>query len=87
MKPVEKKLKQIKRPAKLTNLQAAMSLGDDKRSYSHCLVSFFFTVQLELESNNYNRQLFETSRRVQVYQLRVTGEIETHRLYQKWLKW
>ena len=65
-KPVEKKLKEIKRPTKLTNLQADMGLVDDKRLYLHCLVSFFFAVQLELESNNYNRRPFEMSRRMQV---------------------
>ena len=39
---------------------------DDKRLYSHCLVIFFFTVQLELESNNYDRQTFEMLQRMQV---------------------
>ena len=66
-KPVEKKLKEIKRLMKLANLQADMGLADDKRLYSHCLVSFFFfAVQLEFESNNYNRQPSETLRRMQV---------------------
>jgi hypothetical protein len=64
-KPVEKKLKEIKRPLKITNLQAAMGLADDKRSYLHCLVSFP-AVQLELDSNNYKRQPFEMSQRMEV---------------------
>jgi hypothetical protein len=33
LKPVEKKLKEITCPLKITNLQAAMGLADDKRSY------------------------------------------------------
>ena len=41
-KPVEKKLKEIKRPEKIENLQADMGLADNKRLYSHCLVHFFF---------------------------------------------
>jgi hypothetical protein len=86
--PVEKTSKEIKRPSKLTNLQAAMGLANDKRLYSHCLVSFFFfsTEQLELEYNNHNRQPFEMSQRMQVYHPRVTGETEMHYPLEKWLK-
>ena len=66
-KPEGKKPKEIEHPQKYTNLQAAMGLADDKKLYSHCLVSlFFFTVQLELGSNNYNRQLFKMSQCMQV---------------------
>lgn len=64
-KPVEKKLKEIKRPLKITNLQAAMGLDNDKRSYLHCLVSFS-AVHLKLDSNDSNRQPFEMSQRMQV---------------------
>ena len=41
-KPVEKKLKEIKRLEKIENLQADMGLANNKRLYSHCLVHFFF---------------------------------------------
>jgi hypothetical protein len=43
-KPVEKKLKEIKRPEKIENLQADMGLADNKRLYSHCLVRLFFSL-------------------------------------------
>jgi hypothetical protein len=66
-RPVEKISKEIKRPPKVTNLQDDMGLADNKKLYSHCLVCFFFFTELESnKSNNYNRQPFEMSRRMQV---------------------
>jgi len=41
-KPVEKKMEEIPRPTKMTSLQIAMGLADDKKLYSFCRVSSFF---------------------------------------------
>jgi hypothetical protein len=40
-KPMEKKSEEIPRPTKMTSLQDAMGLTENKKLYSHCRVSLF----------------------------------------------
>jgi hypothetical protein len=41
-KPKENKLEEIPRPIKITSLQDAMGLTENKKLYSFCRVSLFF---------------------------------------------
>ena len=50
-KPIEKKTKEIPRPAKITKLQHDMGLADDRRLYSHCRVCCFSSLFFCFQTN------------------------------------
>jgi hypothetical protein len=59
-KPIEDKLNGIPRPTKITSLQDAMGLTDDRRLYIFCRVCSFLTPFTTHFVDNFFSQLFET---------------------------
>jgi hypothetical protein len=59
-KPIENKLIEIPRPSKITSLQDAMGLTDNRKLYMFCRVRPFLTLLLTRFVDNFFSQLFET---------------------------
>ena len=77
-KPKEEELEEIPRPTKITSLQDAMGLTENKKLYSFCRVSSLFLSFTSFTSDALvvYRQLFEMFWLIQIYQSVLTGEVK-----------
>ena len=77
-KPKEEESEEIPRPTKITSLQDAMGLTENKKLYSFCRVSFLFFSFNSFTSDALvvYRRLFEMFWFVQMYQSMSTGEVK-----------